>query len=1033
MNRSRLLLGILGFICLVFQTPLSFAQGMGTIKGTVVDAKGGNPLSGATIIQVGGDASAVANSKGGFEIKVPDNAVLEISMTGYETKKVKASQVVRIALLMNNADLEGVVVIGYGTQKKANLTSAVSSINASEIANIPTSSLSNVLAGRLSGTFVRSSTGTPGISSDVRIRSMSSWNGGSPVYVIDGIVRDKISFDALDPNEVAEVTVLKDAASAAIYGSRSSNGVVLITTKSGRKGRVDINVSAIAGTERTGKMPEYMEVGKALDYAAAVNGGISQEEKDWVLKNNPKGENYYNAAYQNPNNQRYALSSSGGTDIVNYFIGGSYYNENGFLPTVWFKKYNLRANVNAKLTKDLSVTLNLNNNSGTRNRFNFTYDYGSADLNNLWGKLLYWNVWDRPYIDGKPVNPGWLGNVVEMMKSGGYWRANNQQMDALLSVEYKVPFIPGLSARASYSKNINNNFVKNFAQKQVLYDFKKTGANSLIYTDELVGQTKSGDPGSEYIGNEYYKSNSYQLNAQVSYDKKFGEHNLSATGVYEQSEGNYNNFSMYRYNFPLFPTDQFFAASANNSDWSTGGSESQDARVSYVGRVNYDYAGKYLFSSSIRYDGSIKFAPDKRWGLFPSASAGWVISKENFFSKASRLNFVDFLKARFSYGTTGNDAIGGWQWQDQFAIQGGTYYLGQNGTTAPRLAYNGTPNPDLTWETSKSYNLGLDIAMFKRFSFTMELWKRHTYDILGPRILVLPAEYGGSFPATNYGEVDSKGIELELGYGKTIGKNFQFNVKGNFGFSTNKVVLRDAAQNAQQVDNPNGKTLSYGAGYQATGIIRNQSDLSKLPADYKIFGATPELGMMNFADLSGAAGTPDGTIDSYDRIVLGQYFGSNNAPITFGLNGFVAFKGFSLDMLFAGLAGFKNSYNDPWGRNFGGGGKIPTYHDNAWSENNPGGTTPKLYPWGDARSNGYTQTSTFNIYDGSFFRLKYLNLGYDLPARWMNKANIKGVKVFASGNNLFCVTGFKFYDPEISQFMSYPIMKAFTLGIDVKL
>ncbi len=1032
MKNAKRLLWIIGILCMLFQT--NYAQGPVTVKGAVTN-KNKVPLSGATITEVGRQGrSTLSDANGSFQIATVLNSRLKITMIGYkEFEVVVKTQQLNIQLDAEVKELEEAVVVGYGTQKKASFTSAVSNIKASEITDIPTSNLSNVLAGRLSGTFVATNTGTPGISSTVRIRSNSSWNTAPPVYVIDGVVRDKQSFDALDPNEVAEITVLKDAASAAIYGSRSSNGVILVTTKTGKKGKPEIGFSAITNTSRTGKVPEYMDVSKALDYSIAVNGGISPEEKAWVLKNNPNGDNYFKAAYQNPNNQRYALSASGGGDMVTYYIGGSFYNENGFLPNVGFKKYNLRSNVSAKLTKDLTVNLNLSNSYGTRNRFNFTYDYGSADLNNLWGKLLYWDAWAPPYINGKPVDPGWLGNPVEMMKNGGYWKNNNQQLDALLSAEYKLPFVPGLSAKFAYSKNFNNSFVKNFAKKQPLYKFKTTGANNRIYTDEIISQTMSGDPGTEYIGNEYGRSNTYQLNGQLSYDHRFGEHNISATAVYEQWEAYYNNFSMYRYNFPLSPNDQFFAASANNSDWSTGGGEDQDGRLSYIGRINYDYAEKYFLSTSARYDGSVKFAPNKRWGLFPTLSGGWAISKENFFRNVKTLKFIDFMKLRFSYGSTGNDAIGGWQWLEQYRIQGGTYYLGQNGTTAPRLAFGGTPNANLTWEKSNSYNAGLDIVALKHLNLTVELWKRHTYDILGSRVLVLPSEYGASLPAVNYGIVDSKGIEIELGYNNTIGRDFEYRAKGNFGVSTNKVISRDAAQNAQFVDNPNGKTLSYGTGYQAIGIIRTQDELSKLPAGYKIFGATPELGMMNFADISGPDGKPDGKIDSYDRIVLGNYFGSNSAPITYGLQLNFSYKGISVDMLFAGLSGFKTSYSDAWGRNFGGGAKIPKYHDDAWSTDNPNGTTPKLFPWGDARSSGYTQTSTFNVYDGSFMRMKYLNIGYNLPAKYLNKIKVKGIKLFASGTNLFTLSKFKFYDPEISGFMSYPLMKNFSMGIDVRL
>lgn len=1037
-SKKNSLRWLLGTICLLLIAQVSFAQNMIKVTGKITDSKDNGALGGATVSRVGGKESAVANAQGQFEITVPSGSSLKITVTGYEPVIVKAAATLEIQMNPSSTNMDEVVVVGYGTQKKAKLTSAVSSINASELQLIPTSNLSNVLAGRLSGSFVQSATGTPGISSGVRVRAQASWNGGQSIYVIDGVVRDKGSFDALDPNEVEDITILKDAASAAIYGSRSTNGVVLITTKSGKSGKAVIQFNAMYGFEKTGKMPSYMSVADALNLSKSVNGGIGQDEIDWVLKNNPKGENYLNAAYQDPTSQKYALSASGGNNMITYYLGGSYYKESGFLPNVWFSKYNLRGKINAKLTKDLTVGLNMSTSDGTRNRFNFTYDYGSDDLNNLWGKLLYWDAWAPAYIKGKPVNPGWLGNPVEMMKNGGFWRNNRQQVDAMLNVEYQVPFVKGLSLKGLFSRNIDNSFTKTFAKRQLLYNFKTTGTNNLIRTDEVLSTTMSTDPGTEYIGNEFGKGRSYQLNGQISYDRNFGKHHVNGDAIYEQWESQFSAFSAYRYNFPLLPTDQFFAASGDTKDWRNSGSESEDGRLSYIFRAGYDYDGKYLLTASMRRDGSVKFAPDQRWGNFPSVSTGWVISKEDFYNNSKIRDIVDFAKIRFSFGSNGfddpeNRTIARWLWLDQYSISSSSYYLGTSGTAGPRLTYGGIPIANLTWEKSNSYNAGLDLVLFKQFNFTAEFWKRHTYDILGNRVLAIPAEFGGTLPAENYGIVDSKGLEFELGYKHTVSKDFSFNIRGNFSIATNKVIKRDVAANAQNIDNPNGKTLSYGLGYVYSGILRTQADIDALAPGFTYFGATPTLGSAKFEDISGAAGKPDGKVDSYDRVVLGKYFGAGSAPYSAGLLINLRYKGFTFETLFSGLAGFKLAYNDAWGRNFGGGAKVPTYHADSWSTDNPNGTTPKIYPWGNPQSYGYTQTSSFNVYDGSFVRMKYVNIGYDLPAKLLTRVGVKAINVFASGTNLFYLSKFKFYDPEVYQFMSYPTMKAFSAGINVRL
>lgn len=1039
MSKLRLLLLMSGMYLLTLLPGVANAQSAIKVRGHVVDAKEKKPLSGATVTVVNSKESVDVDVRGNFEITVPAKGRIIVTMVGYGPKTVEVTgPEIVIELETTSTDMDQVIVVGYGTQKKSNVTSAISSVNSKELQLIPTSNLSNVLAGRLSGAYVQSSTGTPGVSSGIRVRAKSSLNGGQSIYVIDGVVRDKSGFDALDPNEVEDITVLKDAASAAIYGSRSTNGVVLITTKSGKSGKPVIQFNAVYGIQKPGKMPAYMDVAEALKLSQKINGGISQEEIDWVLKNNPKGENYLDAAYQDPTNQKYALSASGGNEAITYYLGGSYYKEKGFLPNVWFNKYNLRGKISAKLTKGLTVGLNLNTNNANRNRFNFTYDYGSDDLNNLWGKLLYWDAWAPAYIDGKPVNPGWLGNPVEMMKNGGYWRNNKQQVDALINLEYQVPFVKGLSLKMAYSKNIENSTIKTFAKRQLLYNFKTTGANNLIRTNEVIGTTMSSEPGTEYIGNELAKNNSYQLNGQVSYNNTFGLHHISGDFIYEQWESEYNDFNAYRNNFPLFPTDQFFAASGDTKDWRNGGKESQDGRLSYIYRLGYDYDGRYLLSASLRRDGSVKFAPDKRWGNFPSVTAGWVASNEEFYRVSKLADIINYAKIRFSYGSNGFDdpedkTIKKWLWLDQYNITTPGYYLGTNGTAGPRLSYSGIPIANLTWEKSNSYDIGLDLNFLKHFNFTVDFWKRHTYDILGTRILAIPAEFGSSLPAENYAIVDSKGMELELGYKHAFNSDLSINVRGNFSVATNKVIKKDVAANAQDVDNPNGKTLHTVKGFVYSGLLRTQDDIDALPAGFTYFGAPPTLGSAKFEDISGAAGKPDGKVDDFDQVILGKYTGADAAPYSMGLLLNLNYKGITFETLFAGLAGFKIAYNDAWGRGFGGGAKVPTYHADSWTTDNPNGSTPKLYPGGNPQAYGYTRTSSFNVHNGSFVRLKYINIGYNLPAAVTKRIGVRGLNIFVSGNNLFYLSKFKSYDPEVTQFMSYPTMKAFSTGVNVNL
>ncbi|WP_207898538.1 MULTISPECIES: TonB-dependent receptor [unclassified Sphingobacterium] len=1002
------------------------------IKGKVVN-EDEKPIEGVTIKVKGKNKGVSTDNNGVFSLNVDANDILVISSIGYVSQEISINNKSDLYVILKTTqqDLQEVVVVGYGTQRKDQLTSAVSTINAKDVALIPTTNLSNILAGRMSGVFVTSPTGTPGIGSQIRVRSASTFSSGTgPLYVIDGVVRDAASFNALDPNEIDQISTLKDAASAAIYGSRSSNGVILVTTKKGSFGKPTISYSTTFGVQKPGQLPKYMSFDDAVKMGRYIYGDdlVTDDEVADIKSWNPDGQANFRLAYRDPKNQRHALTVSGGSEHITYALMGSYVRETGFLPNLNYNKYNLRSNINAKITDDLSVSLNLNTSTGKRQRFNFTYDYGSDDLNNLWGKLYYFNVQSRLYVDDKPTFPGWLGNPIEMMKNGGYWKNNNQQIDALANVKYNVPFIPGLSSQVSYSQNINNDNTKSFAKKQLLYTYAINSHNILDPTQPL-GTQYSGDPATEYISYGTGRNSGYQLNGQLNYDKKIGKHLINVIGVYEQFQGDNTSFGASRNNFPLFPNDQFAFASGDNKDWGNSAVESQDARLSYIGRFHYEYDNRYILEGTVRRDGSLKFAPSKRWGSFPTVSARWNISNELFLENTS---FIDMLALRASYATTGNDAIGGWQWLEQYNIQNGSYFLGTNGTTAPILRYGGISNPNLTWERSETLGAGLDFNILKHLTLSANFYSRRTTDILGTRILAIPAEFGTNLPAVNYGQVNSKGLDLDLGYFGNITNDLSFNIKGTFGYATNEVIIRDVATNAQPVDNPIGKTLNYITGYESDGIYRTQADLDAVPSNFTILGVSPDLGMLQFRDISGPDGAPDGIVDTWDRAVLAKYT-IENAPVQYGLNLGIEYKNFSINAMFTGLAGFKKSYNDGASRNTWWFYAYPEIWNGYWTEDNIDASVPKPFPGDDPRLNTVLNNSNFNVRDGSFVKLSYLQLGYRVPESVINRIGVKNLTVFASATNLFYISKFRLYDPEVASSMSYPNSRGFNFGINFNL
>lgn len=1005
----------------------SDGQGIISVKGRVVDSKGGKPLPGATIEQVKGSAKSLSNESGNFELSVPSGSRLLITSIGYKPITVTASgQEIVIQLETATINLDEVIVVGYGTQKKANVTGAISSIKMGEaLDNIPTTNLTSLLTGRASGVNIQSYTGVPGISSNLSIRSNSSTNAAPALFVIDGVVRTKQAFDLLDPNEVATITILKDAASAAIYGSQSSGGVILVTTKRGKSGKPVMNYIASSSVEKRTKVPELMSAVEGAYFTNYLHPNDptffyywDQDEIDYIKTiNNGYGSDNLKDAWVDPTTMHHSLSISGGSDNVKYFAGGSYLKQGGFLDNLDYTKYNMRANVSIDVTKNLTLFAQVATSSSKRNRVSFEEN---TDLSSLYRKLLVWQPdWRMNTADGKPIDNGWLGNISEFTNgNSGYNIDNGQQNEMLLNAEYKVPFVKGLRFKAQYASTFNELRNKRFLKKQNLYLIERKGAHQHIWTDNVIGTIQSNYPDKPSLQQSSNETKSYQLNFQANYEHSFGDHNLSAIVVYEQSESNRNDFFGGREIFPVSIVDQFFATSGARTDGYVGGSADEGSRLSYIGQLGYNYSEKYFLNASLRRDGSSIFPASKRWGYFPTLSAGWIVSKESFFNVPQ----INFLKVRASAALSGNDNVVGWQWLDTYSPSGNAYF-GTPPSINPGIRLDRITNPDITWEKSKDYNIGIDANFFNYWNLSADYWFKHTYDILGTRIQALPSTFGFSLPAENYAKIDAHGFDLELGYDNRIG-NLTYFVKGTFSYGTNKVIQMDYPANAPEYGNPNGKPLGIITGYVYDKIIRTQKDLDDLPTGFKVFGNNPELGMLIYKDLSGPSGAPDGIIDSYDQDLLSK---RSIPPVRYGLNLGASWKGFGLDIMFAGQAGnkkFPEGMNGwvEWNR-------VPSYWLNHWTPDNQNAPYPN--PKTAFGPNTYNTNSDFWMKDGGFVRLKYLSLNYALPSAWMSKIGISSAKLVFSGTNLFYLSKFKYFDPEVGSMGSYPNMKTYNFGLSV--
>lgn len=1006
------------------------------VTGVVLDSQG-EPVVGANVFEKGEKTNGtITDIDGKFSLNVSDNATLVISFVGFKNQEiaVKGRDKIDIRLADDSELLDEVVVVGYMTQKKGLVTGAVSSMKMDEKLNtLPTTSAGNILVGKLAGVSVSTPNGLPGAAPSISIRTGSSWNDQNVTYVIDGVVRGGGDFNNLSPNEIEDITVLKDAASAAIYGSRSAGGVIIVTTKKGTRGKPVFNYSYGYSIDTRTKNSDLTSGVEAAELYGRINGEAdpagwawSQEEIDHIRTiNNGWGYDQLDAVWRNPVTQTHNFSVNGGSEKVRYFGAASYVKQEGFLKPYTYDKYNIRMNVTADITKDLEVFAGL----AIYNTFQGNAVFENAEAN--YGKLRVWQPDQPVYTDsGKHIDFGWIANNgASVDGKGGYNKSQMLKPQAVISATYKAPFLKGLSAKISYSRSWVHDLNKIYYTNYDLYQVKKSGTHNHIFStkdEDIIGTRKTTWVGKDYIQRKSSWSGDKQFNVQLSYENVFNNlHRVSGTLVTEWYEGDGASVHGGRETFPVYMTDQFWAASSARADtWGGGDTDWQSGRFSYIGQFSYSYADKYLLSFSFREDGSMNFAPSQRWGFFPAGSLGWGISEESFFNKSA----IQFLKLRASVGLTGNDSVGGWQWQESYKSSSSAYF-GSSPSKSVGITYGSVVNPNLTWEKALSYNVGADVNFLNHWTVSADYWYRNSYDILGSRQNTLPNSFSLTMPAENYGEIHAQGFDLQLGY---HGNNKDFSYYGNLtmSYGWNKTIKQDYAENARWIDIPVGKSRSYITGWEFDKIIRTQEELDAFKAEhpnYQHNGLSPELGMMVFKDLSGPDGKPDGIINDWDKVILKN---SNN-PVIYGLNLGGSWKGLSVDMMFSGQLGV-----DKWATDLAGGVEWnrmwKKWYNDSWTPENQNATLPKRISSNNAKT--YETASSYWLKDASFMRLKYLTVSYDLPKNQFYNKLFDNVRFFVTGTNLFVLSSFNknYYDPEIGNGNAFPILRSVNLGVDVK-
>ena len=1025
------------------------------INGKVVDSSG-EGIPGTSVVVKGTSIGTTTDIDGNYTITVSKDAnVLVFSFIGMQTQEVAFSsdRTIDVIMQVDSIGLNEVVAIGYGTQKKVNLTGSITSIKTEELANIPAANLSNTLAGRASGVQIIGNSGLAGASSSIRIRGGQN----EPLFVIDGVTSDKSAFDALDPNEVESINFLKDASSAAVYGSKAGNGVVIITTKSGIKQKPIFNYKSSYSTSRTTKPVQSYTATEELEYVNRMNETRRQPKPygdDIFDYFKDKSYDINDLIWQNPSVQQHNLSVNGGSDKISYYMALGYHKEEGSYDNTNYDRYNFRSNITAKITDRFKVNVNLSGNQRNYDRWYWPYD-GAEDFKvGDWYRATF--NWTRLYPfytdesgnptnnpNDYPVRPGGGYHPPEVMLNGGYRKSKHRTLNGIIKFDLDLgEYVKGLSTSAQGHLKAYDRNMKSYVKHNKWFLFQSGDANNAFVPGAIdFTKTASHSLSSSYpnIQENVGLTSAYQFNWFVNYDRDFGDHHVSAVAVYEQSKDNGKWLSGRADDLLSSNIDQIFNASGEPERRSFYGGESESASASYIGRLNYSFASKYIVEFSFRQDGNYRFAPGDRWGFFPSVSAGWRITEENFMSN---VEWLSNLKLRGSYGTTGSleridgRTIDAWQWTNYYEKTSGSVF---GNSYMDGLRPGTTPNPNITWSTVKNWNLGVDFGMFNnKLTGEFDVWGKTVSDILGSRYGSTPSTLGASLPWENYAEREWKGFEISANYKNRSG-DLKYEVYANMGYAVDEWVTYDEAESLTDgtyKDNWRsriGKPSSRVGGLISKGIIRTQEQLDAIPEGYTVFGRQAQIGTLLFEDIRGDnySDGPDGKIDGNDW----TYLSDNGAPrINFGFGTNLEWKGFTVNLHFQGVSSYDKIVAT---RNTGGGGVFQVdrpyfelWKDNYWTPENPNAKYPRIGGnWTQHEFGG--NASSFWIRNGAYVRLKNLNIGYAFPDQWFQKLGLKDVQVFVNGTNLFVISEFKEYDPEQATLDSYPLMKTFTGGLSI--
>lgn len=1020
-----------------------------TVKGKVL-SENGEEVPGVTVRVKGLQKGTVTDADGNYTIQVPDGkAVLVFSFISHAPLEVPVDNrsAVNVKLKSGVTSLTETVVVGYGTQQKTHLTGAVATVNVKELEDLPLGNLAATLQGKLAGVSVSGGTGRPGDGGTITIRNpvIFSKDGGttSPLYVIDDVIRTQDDFNLLDPTEVESISVLKDAA-AAIYGARSSQGAIVVRTRRGKAGKVVINYNSSIAFNQATSLPKMMNGYEQATYLNDLNFEGGKPATDPAIYTPDELEHFRNnnydwlrQAWKSSLVTRHAFNVSGGTEKATFFAGATYYYQNGNFDNIKNDKWTFRASGDIKLATGLKAGLSVSGDLA--NTKMYMLKVGQENAENDMKGLLFTPQFTPPYVNGYPTQLSSSTNTIdafhffEVQNLQNYNKSRNTGLNVVANLEYQPTFIKGLTAKVQYAKLMDNSFPKQFGTYYYVYSFAMAGEHNHIYAGDPVKSIRIKNGGRVYFKPSY--ADRYQLDAYLTYSRKFGKHDISLLGVVEQSEYSYDDVEAISEDPTDGAPDISRYAFGSQRVWETA---NETGNLSYIGRLNYAFDDKYLAEFAFRYDASTNFAPQYRWGFFPSASLGWVISQENFFQQNVR--FMDYLKLRASAGHLGGDATKPWGYLQRYTpgFTSGAVF-GGNSNKVVGTKPEPLPNYAARWDDNLKFNIGLDAkALNSRLSATVETFYDHRYNMLTSLTASVPLTVGSSIAAENYNTVNAYGYEISLGWNDRIGRDVDYYVNGFLNWSDAKAVKVDVDRGLIGTwEDPNGHSMDMGVkGYRYLGMFRTQADvdafLSKNP-DYEIFGQAPKPGMLYYEDIRGAkdpltnqyAG-PDGVIDENDQDWLTN---KANNHYGFGLSLGAAYKGFRIDMVMSGSFGGQGVVEGNAKKQATTTSNRPAFWSDHWTPENTDAKYPSPY-----YKDSYDVTSSYWFRSSFGFRMRTLNISYTFPKSLTKSMGFESFKMYMAATNPFnFYNPYDYKDNSLGSFDVYPNMRTIAFGLSVSL